>query len=242
MNTTIQACVKDQPSFLNLPPEIRLEIYRLLHVNSRTIGDCRDYRHRKLGQHFDWEQFSMDWYGPGTTCWDRYDPQKPSCKYSSDPGSSTCSLSGQLLATCQSIYRESIEVLYGENAFGIHIYIRVGLSFGCDEIEVESNFFEGFKIHELDLPWPARKLHLRGTETDRLSRLGYPFAVDKIRRLRLVLDLDTPATPASQREYSALKYALYTVCQRIRSLKLQHLNVDLHSRFPMTRFCVLDSL
>ena len=108
----------------------------------------------------------MDWYGSGTRCWDRFDPQKSPNPYRSDPGSSTCKLSGQLLATCQSIYHESSNILYGENTFGLHIYILKGSNYGGNEnIEVETSFFEGFEINDLDPSWPAPKLHLRGTET-----------------------------------------------------------------------------
>ena len=185
----------------------------------------------------------MDWYGPGTRCWDRFDSQKFPNPYRSDPGSSTCSLSGQLLATCQSIYQEISNILYGENTFGLHIYILEGLSYGGNEkVEVETSFFEGFEINDLDSPWPAPKLHLRGTETPNRSRIRYSFAVDKIRRLRLVLNPDSECNPASHMEYSWLKHVLHFVCQRIKALPLNHLNVDLHSRYPMTRYCILDPL
>ena len=53
-------------TFLDLPTEIRLIIYRKLLVNPRTIGDSRyfDYENEQtMGHYFDWEQFL--WTGTG---------------------------------------------------------------------------------------------------------------------------------------------------------------------------------
>ena len=71
---------------------------------------------------------------------------------------------------------------------------------------------------------------------------GYSFAVDKIRRLRLVLDLDQEDEIASDGNYALLKHTLHLACQCIASLRLLYLNIDLQSRFPITRFCILDPL
>ena len=219
MKVPIQERFGFRTNILGLPPEVRLKIYRLLHIHSRTIGDCRD--RRGLGQHWQWEQFSMDWHGPGTSFWDRFHPQKPSCQYRDDPGSSTCSLSGQLLATCRLIHNESSDILYGENTFGLSIYIRESFFDACPQnFKIEKSFFEGFQIDDLDLPWPAKKLHPRGTETRRQHKVRYQFAVNKIRRLRLVLNLDSLSSQASHIEYNHLKHLLHSVCRRLQGLHL----------------------
>ena len=187
----------------------------------------------------------MDWRGPASADWKRYDPQKAD-KYDRDPGTSTCSLSGQFLATCQQIYFESSDVLYGENTFGLYIYLRDGFGDDNGRVLLEASFFEGFKIDELYQPWPEKMPCPRGNDATLYQRLdfefGYPFAVKKIRHLRLVLDLDASSEFASHAEYSLLKNALQLACQCIGSSQLQDLNIDLQSRFPMTRFCVLGPL
>ena len=183
----------------------------------------------------------MHWFGPGSSHRDCYRPPRSTSQLQSNRGFSTCSpldLSGQLLATCRLIYHECIDVLYGENVFGLHIYIREGRNHGG--IKVEMGFFEGFEINDLDPPWPTPKLYPRGRETDDPFEVRYQFAVHKIRRLRLVLDLDSEHVPAFHAKYNLLKHILHIFCQRLKKLTLQSLNIDLHSRYPMTRFCILD--
>ena len=188
----------------------------------------------------------MNWFGPGSSSRDRYDSQKSSYQHTPDPGSSTCSLSGQLLATCRLVYNEGINVLYGQNWFGLWLYICQGWDYGGhgdQAIEVESSFFEGFGIYELDPPWPSPSLHPREIETnDRSKVIRYQFAVDRIRRLRLILNLDSGSSPACHVKYSILKHSLHLICQRVKDLPLQRLNIDLHSRYPMTRPCILEPL
>ena len=130
----------------------------------------------------------MDWHGPGSNSWARSHPQTAK-KWQTNPGTSTCSLAGQLLATCKKIYEESSTVLYGENTFGLYVHIP---DHG-DGRAIEASFFEGQHIAKLELPWPGKTLLPRGKDskfTFDPSTFAYSFAVDKIRKLRLVIDLD----------------------------------------------------
>ena len=230
-------------TFLDLPTEIRLIIYHNLLVNSRTIGDSRYFdceNEQTMGHYFDWEQFSMDWHGPGSNSWERYNPHTAT-KWQKNPGTSTCSLTGQLLATCKKIGEESSTVLYGENAFGLYIHIP---DHG-DGRAIEASFFEGQHIAELELPWPEKTLLPRGKDskfTFDPSTFAYSFAVDKIRKLRLVIDLEFEGKAVKGPQYYLFKHALQLTCERLEDVRLRHLNIELRSRHPMTDFCMLDSL
>ena len=236
-------CVAHPLSFLDMPPEIRLLIYRNLLISPRTIGDSRHSKHKgswTVGHYFDWEQFSIDWHGPGSNSWKRYDPQSGG-KNQRDSGISTCGLSGQLLATCKIIHEEGSAVLYGENAFGLHIHIS---DFEKGNA-VEASFYEGHHIGELDPPWPSKVYLPRGKDSQlpfEPSTFAYQFAVDKIRKLRLVVNLDHHGKPVRKSQLDLLKHALQTSCERLERVQLQHLNIHLRSRHPMTKFCVLDSI
>ena len=242
-----RTCLNHPLSFLDLPTEIRLKVYRYLHVNSRTIGDSRhDPNLQAMRQYWDWDQFSMDWHGPryrsSGSYWKRYDPAKKTSEWEKDPGSSTCSLSGQLLATCQKIYEESSYALYGENTFGLHIYVRDDKN----NLEIESGFFEGQGLDELTSPWPTKTSLPRGNDLDPdhlwTKRFAYPFAVDKIQRLRIVIDLDYGREPIEPDHFNHLQLALGNACHRLSRVQLQYLNIDLRSRYPITRFCMLEPL
>ena len=189
----------------------------------------------------------MDWWGPDTNKWKRYDPQNPLNDqynpYRYNPGSSTCSLSGQLLATSKQIYVESSDVLYGDNTFGLHIYVCRESKKSPYGSRVEASFHEGVAIDELAEPWPKRACYPRGKDRPHDSDVfDYQFAVDKLRRLRLVIDLDNGDNRTTSNEFDSLRHTLYKVCQRLASIQLQYLNIDLQSRYPLTRFCVLEPL
>ena len=239
----LQSFVRSCPSFLALPPEIRVMIYRFLHINSRTIGDSRNldtYRH-SVYQFWDWDQFFMDWHGPGGVLWNRHTSQHTARKF--DPGTSTCKLSGQMLATCNQIYAESSEILYGENTFGLHIYVREShFSHDAYKVAIEASFYEGFEIHELDQPWPAKMLRPRSRYARKFEEIGYQFPVDKIQRLRLVVDFDLFYGVPNGPEFNFVAHTLYKISRRIAHLQLQHLNVDLRCRFSDIYFCILDPL
>ena len=49
----------------------------------------------------------MDWHGPGTNSWERYNPHTAT-KWQKNPGTSTCSLAGQLLATCKKFMKKAV--------------------------------------------------------------------------------------------------------------------------------------
>ena len=245
METAGDAPSDCRPSILDLPAEIRLKIYRFLLINPRTIGDSR-YNPEMKGhrQFWDWDQFSMDWRGPRSGkhpdfSWKRWDPRedKENEEYPRNPGSSTCRLSGQLLATCQLIYRESSAVLYGENTFGLHVFVRDAY----EDLVIESSFFEGHDLDELSPPWPAKSLSPRGFDKRTFS-VTYQFAVDKIQRLRLVVDLDYSDEPIDSHQFNHLQHALGKISHRLSRVQLQYLNIDLRSRHPMTRFCMLEPL
>ena len=93
----------------------------------------------------------MDWHRPETRCWKRCDSQTAfEYRYSLKP--SPYSLSGQLLAVCQQIHIKSSNVLYGENTFGLHIYIYLDRGDDKGSSLIETSFFEGFDIDQLDPP------------------------------------------------------------------------------------------
>ena len=167
--------------------------------------------------------------------WVPYESTRESHPWLMDPGSSTCRLSGQLLATCQKIYWESSNVLYSENTFGLHVYIRSI----HDSVEIESRFFEGLRLDELSPVWPAKSCFPRGADPYS-GRITYQFAVDKIRGLRIVIDLDYGSRRIDEDEFNHLQHVLGNISHHLARTQLQYLNIDLRSPHPMTRFCILD--
>ena len=222
--------------FLRLPAELRLKIYRYVHINSRTIGDCRRRRYTLYAQLFpSWDQFTMDWNGIDSPhCYKRYaDPRTVEIRPKINYGSSTCSLSAQLLSTCRVIYEEASHVLYGENTFGLHIFSRLNQH---EAIETHAHFFEGLRLQDLDPPWPAKAKFPRGREVRSPGdeRFAYQFPVKKMRKLSIVIDVaGFNGTPSPWE-------TLYNLCSHLHRIEISDLNLDVRSRFPLTRFCILD--
>ena len=241
MDGTAHKCAKHPFDFLGLPAEIRHNIYRICFTSRRTIGDSRasSSNGRIRDQYWDWDQFSTEWRGPGYG-WGRGYPQTAE-KFERGSRSPICCLSAQLLATCKHIYHEGIGFLYGLNTFGHHIYIRQPRSaFSHQDTEIEARFFEGREIDELHPLWPTKLPPPRGIDTKNRWQTRYQFGFDKIRRLRIVLDLDCQGQYASRIDYLYLKHTLHRVVRSLQGLQLQYLNIDLQSRYTMTRFCILD--
>ena len=81
----------------------------------------------------------------------------------------------------------------------------------------------------------------RGRYAGRFEEIGYQFPVNKIKRLRLIVDLDSYEL-FTDPEFNSFAHTLYKVSQRISCLQLQHLNIDLRCRMSNTSFCILGPL
>ena len=147
-----------------------------------------------------------------------------------------------MLATCKRIYAESSDILYRENTYGLHLYVRES-RFDCNayEVRVQASFYEGFEIDQLDHPWPAKMRRPRGRYAERFEEIGYQFPVDKIQRLRLIVDLDSYGL-FTDPEFNSFAHILYKVSQRLSCLQLQYVNIDLRCRLSNTLFCILGPL
>ena len=83
-------------SFLHLPPEIRIDIYKLSFISHSTINFCQHYNHR-----------------PGLLCrCDETALNTPLRKFSSFKD-----VHPQFICTCRQIHAEAVSMLYGDNRF-----------------------------------------------------------------------------------------------------------------------------
>ncbi|KAK2808265.1 hypothetical protein FQN50_004820 [Emmonsiellopsis sp. PD_5] len=89
---------KQKPTFLTLPPEIRLQIYELLfQVDHRKMGYAK-WRVGNIGSNFICVGLDTE---KGRSC------------------SDTPSIKPRILRTCKQIYQEALPILYSRNAFYI---------------------------------------------------------------------------------------------------------------------------
>ena len=86
-----------------------------------------------------------------------------------------------------------------------------------------TSVIEGQHIAELELPWPQKTLLPRGKEskfTFDPSTFAYSFAVDKIRKLRLVIGLNFEGKAIKGPQYYLFKHTLQLTCERLERIRL----------------------